>query len=471
MASKKEIKFIKEIHDLVIKYLINQNDELVKPEINQTELDFKLGDKTELREIREFIELYLSKSVKTDSSKFYNQLFSGFSPTGYLGEVLTTLTNSSMYTFEMSPLATLIEQELINKMTTLIGYENGFGTFVTGGSNGNLVAMLSARQKFSPLIKSKGLFKNDKLVAFVSSESHYSLIKAGYQLGIGTDQIKRVPCDKVGRMNHNALRNMINDSIFKGEKPFFVCATAGTTVRGAFDPLHNIADICDEFQIWFHVDGSWGGSVILSEKHKNLLNGSERSDSFTWCCHKMMGVPLICSVVLLKEKQMLQIINDVNETDYLFHGDDHQGMDLGIYSLQCGRKVDSLKLWLTWKYFGDGGYKIKIDHLFKLAKYAEKIVHKTSNLTMVSAVQSLNICFRIEPIEIDEIEWDMLTTKVRESLLIDGELMVNYATIKSKSCIRLVTVNFEQTYEDLDYFFQSLEKTINKVLKTSNYSK
>ena len=468
MPTKKEIEFIRQIHDRITEHMVHKNDELVKPKINKSKLDLKLSNKTDLREISEFIDLYLSTSVKTDSPKFYNQLFSGFSPIGYLGEILTAITNSSMYTFEMSPIATLIEQELIKKMTTLIGYQNGFGTFVTGGSNGNLVAMLSARQKINPLIKSKGLFKNDRLVAFVSDESHYSFIKAAYQLGIGTDQIKKVPCDEAGHMNIKVLRQMINNSISKGEKPFFVGATAGSTVRGVFDPLNYIADICDEFQIWFHVDGSWGGSVILSGKHKYLLDGSERSDSFTWCCHKMMGIPLICSVILLKEKEMLQTINDVEGTDYLFHGEDHQGMDLGIYSLQCGRKVDSLKLWLTWKYFGDNGYEKRINHLFTLAKYAETKIQGISNLKMVSAVESLNICFRIEPSELDEREWDSLTTKVRESLITDGELMVNYAKIGSKSCIRLVTVNFEQTYEDLNYFFHSLEKTINKVLITYN---
>ena len=155
----------------------------------------------------------------------------------YLGEIISSMTNSSMYTYEMSPMATLIEMELVKKMTTIIGYENGFGTFVTGGSNANLVAMLAARDRIYPRSKNKGLFDNKILCAFVSRESHYSYIKAGYQLGIGIDQIIRVSCDQTGHMDPNALSTEITNAIDGGKTPFFVGATAGTTIRGAFDPI------------------------------------------------------------------------------------------------------------------------------------------------------------------------------------------------------------------------------------------
>ena len=471
MPNRNEIQFIQEIHDKIIDHLLNPDKVIVKPNSTPENIyrsnDLEIGDPIDLEDLKEIIDNYLASSIRTDSTNFYNQLFSGFSPMGYIGEMIATITNSSMYTFEMSPTATIIEKRLINKMSKLIGYKDGFGTFVNGGSNGNLVAMLSARHRVSPISKTKGLFDQQQLVAFVSEESHYSFVKAGYQIGIGTDQVRKVPCDDTGHMDTKVLRFMIKTSLKNGQKPFFVAATAGTTVRGIFDPINEIADICDDFELWLHIDGSWGAPVIFSKKYKHLLDGSDRSDSFTWCCHKMMGIPLVCTAIILKDKQILEQINEVKGTEYLFHNNDNE-FDLGRFSLQCGRKVDSLKLYLAWKYLGDIGYEKKIDNLFNLAKYAETKIHESSNLTMVSAVESLNICFRIEPSELEEGQWDILTAKVRESLIMDGDLMVNYATIKNKSCIRLVTVNFEQTYEDLDYFFYSLENTINKVLSTYN---
>jgi len=257
----------------------------------------------------------------------------------------------------------------------------------------------------------------------------------------------------------------IEKSISEGKKPFFVGATAGTTVRGVFDPMNKINKICKKFNLWFHIDGSWGGSVILSKKHRKLIKGSKNSDSFTWCAHKMMGLPLICSVILMKNKNILEKINKVPGTDYLFHGNDHQGMNLGIYSLQCGRRVDSIKLWLAWKYYGDIGYEKRINRLFDLAKYAEKIVKNSSIFKLISPAESLNVCFQIQTSNLKNSQWNCLTKEVRESLVNEGKIMVNYAMIEQQCCIRLIIVNFDLTKSHLDMFFKTLEKKSKIIIK------
>ena len=174
----------------------------------------------------------------------------------------------------MSPLATLMDRKLIEKMAVLIGYDDGFGTFVPGGSNANLIAMLCARERACPNSKTEGLFNAQPLVGFVSEESHYSFMKAGLQSGIGLNNIRMIPCDEHGKMNLKKLVSAIESSIENGERPFFVGATAGTTVRGVFDPIEEIALICKQYDLWFHIDGSWGGSALLSEKHRSLLTVS-----------------------------------------------------------------------------------------------------------------------------------------------------------------------------------------------------
>ena len=469
MPNRNEIQFLREIHDKIIDHLLNPDKVIVKPNSTPENIyrsnDLDLGDPIDLEDIKEIIDNYLASSIRTDSTNFYNQLFSGFSPMGYIGEMIATITNSSMYTFEMSPTATMIEKKLINKMSKLIGYKDGFGTFVNGGSNGNLVAMLSARHRISPISKTKGIFDQQQLVAFVSEESHYSFVKAGYQIGIGTDQVRKVPCDDTGHMDTKVLRSMIKTSLKNGQKPFFIAATAGTTVRGVFDPINEIADICDDFELWLHIDGSWGGPVIFSKKYKHLLDGSDRSDSFTWCCHKMMGIPLVCTAIILKDKQILEQINEVKGTEYLFHNNKYNELDLGRFSLQCGRKVDSIKLWLTWKYFGDSGYEKRINHLFYLANYSEKKVNRSPILKLISPVESLNICFQLQPEQLHKNQWNNFTISVRNKLIDGGQVMVNYAYIGEVSCIRLITVNFEQDKKHLDNFFNIVEKTSFKILK------
>lgn len=471
MPASNELEFIQKIHGKLLNYLEKSKDRSVHPrnkaEYLLKEFDLDINTPNSLSEMESHIDRYLESSINTASTRFYNQLFSGFSSMGYLGEVIASLTNHSMYTFEMSPLATLMERKLIEKMAFLIGYDDGFGTFVPGGSNANLIAMLCARERACPNSKTEGLFNSQPLVGFVSEESHYSFMKAGLQSGIGLNNIRMIPCDDHGKMNLKKLVSAIKSSIENGERPFFVGANAGTTVRGVFDPIEEIALICKQYNLWFHIDGSWGGSALLSKKYRSLLKGSECSDSFTWCAHKMMGIPLMCTSIVLKDKTLLKQINSVPGTDYLFHGDDDE-LDLGLHSLQCGRRVDSLKLWLAWKYIGDKGYENRIDHLFSLAKLAELKVNQSRSLKLLSPVESLNICFRIQPPLVDEGRWDEITIEVRERLIVETDTLVNHASINDENCIRLITANFDLTPEDIDKFMNNVEIISQNVIHELN---
>ena len=465
-----QTQLINDIHDRIIEYLKDQdkNIGLTKPNISSEhlykEFDISLDESTNFDGIKEIIEKYLDLAVKTGSTNFYNQLFSGFSATGYLGEVLTAVTNSSMSTFEMSPVVTLMEKELIKKMCSLIGYENGFGTFVTGGSNGNLLGMLAAIYQFDPNLKEDGIFGSKVLTGFVSEESHYSFLKAAHLLGIGTKQIIKVPCDPDGHMDPLVLEQSIQASISAGKQPFFVGGTAGTTVRGTFDPFNRLADICEKYNLWLHIDASWGGSVIISSKHNHLMNGSERSDSITWCAHKMMGMPLMCTATLFKDSSILKRINTVQGTDYLFHDDPNYILNLGEHSLQCGRRTDALKLWLSWKYLGNKGFEKNINHIFEMAQYAKEKIESSTLLHLITPIESLNVCFQIQPNSLQKSDWNQFNIIVRDKMLAEGKLMVNYANIDSTTCIRLVTSNFKLKKKDLDFFFSELENITSGLL-------
>ena len=177
----------------------------------------------------------------------------------------------------------------------------------------------------------------------------------------------------------------------------------------------------------------------------------------------MMGIPLMCTSIVLKDRTLLKKINSVPGTDYLFHGDDDE-LDLGLHSLQCGRRVDSLKLWLAWKYIGDEGYENRIDHLFSLAKLAESKVKQLKSLKLLSPVESLNICFRIETPLVGESRLNELTIELRERLIAETDTLVNHASINNESCIRLIIANFDLTPEDIDKFMNNVETITQKVI-------
>jgi len=464
-------KPLNQFFDSVLSYLEQEQSEteIIKPAISQEKLEriFSLDEPGSAANIKRLIDQYLASTVRTGNPYFFNQLFSGFSLYGFIGEVITALTNSSMYTFEMSPVATIMEKELISKMSKLVGYPTGGGTFVPGGSNGNMLAMLAARHRFAPQSKWKGLSGISPLVAFISEDAHYSMLKAASQVGIGIKNVKKIPVNEQGQMITDDLEDAIIDVKNNGQLPFFVGATSGTTVRGVFDPLEEIGSICRKFDLWFHVDGSWGGSILLSSVHRDLLAGAELSDSFSWCAHKMMGAPLMCTVALFKKPDILMEINQISGTDYLFHDEQDAQLDLGNISLQCGRRVDALKLWLSWKYYGDKGYEKNIDRLFSLAGYAAKKVEQSADLRLMNDVKSLNICFQVCPKGISADAYNNITLRVRNHLMETGGPMVNYAYINSDLVIRLITANFELKVTHLDQFFDQVNKAIDFVLKKS----
>ncbi|MEQ9368298.1 MAG: pyridoxal-dependent decarboxylase [Coleofasciculus chthonoplastes F3-SA18-01] len=162
-----------------------------------------------------------------------------------------------------------------------------------------------------------------------------------------------------------------------------MAATSGTTVLGAFDPIDKIAGITAKYNLWLHVDAAYGGSFILSDRGKSWFGGCELADSFAWDAHKLMGIPLPCSVILTKNQGVLYegcTTCDVSKaSSYIFHDYDEAAYDLGKKSLQCTRKVDVVKLWLAWKYYGDRGYSQRMDRLLELAEYTEERIRAFSH--------------------------------------------------------------------------------------------
>jgi glutamate/tyrosine decarboxylase-like PLP-dependent enzyme len=253
------------------------------------------------------------------------------------------------------------------------------------------------------------------------------------------------------------LASAIEECIRLGKQPFFVGATAGTTVKGAFDPLEEIATIARKHDIWFHVDGALGGAVILNQRHRHLLKGLEKADSFVLNAHKLMGLPLICSILLIREKNHLLKTNSVTGTEYIFHDESYGVHDLGPMSLQCGRRVDALKLWLSWKFYGDRGFAERIDRFFELASFSEDIVKRTPSLELMAPRSSVNICFRYIPDNSDDI--DGFNLRLREELARNGKALVNYARLGKNLAIRLVIANHELTREDILLCFDNLIQT------------
>ena len=383
------------------------------------------------------IDEFLRQCVRTNRPEFMNPLWGGLNVAGFAGEVIAALTNQSMYTYELSPIATLIEQAIVERMMEIVGFGEGFGTLTTGGSNGNMMGMLCARQASDPMSSITG-FDGAKYVAFVSAEAHYSVLMSANVVGIGYQNLVKVACDSRGRMKPESLVEEIARARTNGQTPFCIIATSGTTVRGAFDPLKEIANIAHDNNIWLHVDAAWGGSSLFSKRFRKLMDGIELADSVCWDAHKMMGMPLICSVFLTKSKDTLRAVCAHGDAaHYLFH-ENTKDVDLGRYSLQCGRRNDSLKLWIAWREIGDAGWAKMVERYCDLSDYLESLVADSEHLTMMSERRWTNVCFRFESNDVDLNE---LNTEIRNRLMREGIHLVSRSNIGEDVVIRAVVAN------------------------------
>lgn len=248
-----------------------------------------------------------------------------------------------------------------------------------------------------------------EFVLFTSAHGHYSLSKAAILLGLGSDAVIGVEVDSAGRIIPSALEASIIQSKKSGKTPFFINATAGTTVLGSFDPLDAISLIAKKHNLWFHVDGSWGGSVVFSPTQKHKLKGVENANSVAINPHKMLGTPVTCSLLLGPDLRVWHRANTLR-AGYLFHEDgdddgesglneDREVYDLADLTLQCGRRGDSLKLALSWLYYGPSGYAAQIDHAFSTSAYLADLVAENADFVLVSErpPPCLQVCFYYAP--------------------------------------------------------------------------
>ncbi|KAI7090090.1 PLP-dependent transferase [Hortaea werneckii] len=366
----------------------------------------------------------LRYSVNTWDQGFLDKLYAATTPVGLAADLLLSSLNTNLHVYQVSPALTVIEKQTskaLAKMFGLTGVYSG-GVSQPGGSAANQSSIVIARNDMFPETKSDG-YGGRRFVLFTSAHGHYSLEKAAQMFGFGSNAVRTVPVDERGCMQPKELDAMIDESKSKGETPFYVNATAGTTVLGSYDPLEEISKVCKKHGLWLHVDGSWGSPVVFSEKHRHKVQGTELADSIALCPHKMIGIPVTCSFLLGRDMRQFHkgmtlpagYLFHTNDEDEPANGVDNSALnseapdahpdkeeqnikevwDLADLTPQCGRRGDSLKLALTWIYYGTAGIGAYIDNGFESAAHLASLVASNPKFSLVSEnpPPCLQVCF------------------------------------------------------------------------------
>ncbi|TMW52631.1 hypothetical protein DOY81_002285 [Sarcophaga bullata] len=467
-------------------FCVNKSDwnekivDFVQPADLKNLIDLKIEENTayNLEDIKKICRDVIKYSVKTSHGRFHNQLFGQMDPYGLAGSWITEALNTSSYTYEVAPVFSLIETEIIRKTCELCGYGQGDGIFSPGGSISNMYAIVLARYKRFPQVKSSGMFAMPPLVIFTSEESHYSFKKAANWLGFGVENCVIIKSNEKGQILVDDLENKILLVKSQGKVPLFVNATAGTTVLGAFDDFDKVADVCEKYGLWFHIDACLGGSVLLSYKYRNLLKGIERSNSFSWNPHKTLGAPLQCALFITRETELLPQCNSL-AVHYLFQQDKFYDVsyDTGNKSVQCGRKIDAFKFWLMLKARGYGGCGRLLDHAMDMSKlFLTKLQQREGFRLVLNEYQYTNICFWYIPKKMrnqtENEEWNSklyeIAPKVKELMIRQGTLMLGYSPLQYRNIgnfFRMVFTCFPIMDEnELDFIITEIERLGEEVI-------
>ncbi len=400
-----------------------------------TEFDVEIEANPSSR-IPALIDKIVELSVNTDSNLFMNQMYGKLNKTAVYGDVLTTILNTSMYTYEVAPLMTLIEKECIKRLASYVWKDgNSDGVFTPGGSISNMKGLLLARDNHQKNIKTKGLFDAPKYSIFISDQAHYSFTKGAIFMGFGKESVVKIKTDNVGQIVVDDLVNAIEIEKQKGRTPLMLVGVAGTTFSGVFDDLKSLSSIAQKNSMWYHVDAVYGGSLMFSEINQPKFEGIEKADSVSWNLHKVMGIPLVCSAFLTQKPGLLNEAFAV-DADYLFHDD--EDLDLGQKSIQCGRRVDALKLWLSWKEAGTNGFSERIDKLQAATQLLAQKIKEEPNMELLCEPQSPIVIFRVTDNELSLAENNQLNKKIRDTIFKSGEVLFNYSIFKDVIYLRCV---------------------------------
>ncbi len=403
---------------------------------------------TEGRDPEELLRLLkngiLNRTLNPAHPGYVGHMDSLSSAVGIFSDAVVSACNNNMLSYEMSLVFTRMEGAVLGWAMRRFGWaDGGRGFLVSGGTLANIQAVWTARNAvLGPAIADEGLSGSGGRPVIIASEhAHYSFIKAANLLGLGRAALLTIPAE--ARVNPRDVEEMILRAKLAGLRPFCLIGVAGTTVTGAIEPLEEMAEIAGRHGLWFHVDGAYGGSLVLSEALRGKLRGIERADSITWNPQKWLYVPKTCASILFRDGGVL----DATIRERFVYGREEANggrPNLGEYTIQGTRRVDVLKLWMTLEHFGVAFLAGLIEEQVERARWLADRIEEHPDLELVTRPDMNIVCFRVVPRGIDasNVELlDALQTTVQHEVARRGHGWLSMPTYRGRRVLRAVILH------------------------------
>jgi L-2,4-diaminobutyrate decarboxylase len=381
-------------------------------------------------------------------------------PLAAICDFVAALLNNGMAVYETGPVSTVMDRAIVQWLASQVGFPPGAdGVLTSGGSAGNLTALLGARQATAGFDAwNDGLGgsagpsrKGDAPLPclLTSEQTHYCVARAVKIMGWGAGGIRTVATDAQFRLRADALDDAQREAERAGRRVVAIVASAGSTSTGAYDPLHAIADFCQSRGIWMHVDGAHGACAALSKRHAQLVAGLERADSFVVDAHKMLLMPALLTAVVFRDgRRSYEAFSQ--SAAYLFQSavdPTSEWFNMGTRTLECTKRMMSLKLYVALRVLGPDVFAEHIERTFALTARFAAHLQEAADFEVATPPEGNILCFRYTPPGVGDL--DALQARIRQRLLAAGDFYVVQTRLRDSLFLRTTIINPLTTDLDL----------------------
>jgi glutamate/tyrosine decarboxylase-like PLP-dependent enzyme len=394
---------------------------------------------------------------------FYGYVVSGGNHAGLIGELLSTALNQNPGKWNLGPAAAEMELRVLQWIAEFIGYPvESAGVLVSGGSAANLTCLKAARDfKAQFDIRKKGNKGGAQLTMYVSTEGHSCLEKSADMLGIGKENLRKIPVKEDFTIDLDLLERRILEDKQAGLVPFCIVGNGGTVNTGAVDPLDLLADTAARHGMWLHVDAAYGGPAAGTSMVRDLFLGLERADSVATDAHKWLYAPYEVGVALVRNKEALQNAFRVTP-DYLRDIENAGRHDAAEYHFELSRNFKALRLWMTFKAYGRDAIQSAIEGNIRTMHNLARLVDSSPDMERLAPAPLSIVCFRYRSPDRqfwnDERYLDVLNRKILERVEKDGRVFVSGTIIKGSQALRACCVNHRTETRHVEYLMEVLRE-------------
>ena len=416
-------------------------------------------------------QLLFDHSLFNGHPRFFGYVTAPPAPIGILGDFLASAVNPNVGAWVLSPAATEIESQTVRWIAALVGYPDDCGgLLVSGGNMANFVCFLAARAaKAGWNVREHGVAGDAgrRLRVYVSAETHTWIQKAADLGGLGTESIRWIPTDGALRMDVAALRRRLEADAAAGDVPCLVVGTAGSVSTGAVDPLTDIAALCREHGVWFHVDGAYGAFAAALPEAPDDLRGLSLADSVAVDPHKWLYAPLEAGCALVRDPDALRAAFAYHPPYYHF---EERATNYVDYGPQNSRGFRALKVWLALRQVGAAGYRQMIADDIRLSRLMAEAISRHAELQLTTQELSITT-FRYVPRDLRtkvgeqwvERHLDALNRELLDRLQRGGEVFVSNAVVGGRYVLRACIVNFHSDRSDVEAVPEIVARTGREV--------